>query len=98
MFCDNAIRVFEERDFFVGSYVWNMADFESANRDEGGVLLKNERTKAVLVKYFGKMLEDPRASMMENMTIDAMSKLKNLGMPQGMVAVLNRELNVIKKD
>lgn len=69
-----------------------------STRDKVGVLLKNELTKAVLVKYFGKMLEDPRASMMENMTIDAMSKLKNLGMPQGMVAVLNRELNVIKKD
>lgn len=69
-----------------------------STRDKIGVLLKNERAKAVLVKYFGKMLEDPRAAMMESMTIDALSKLKNLGMPQGMVAVLNRELNIIKKD
>lgn len=69
-----------------------------STRDKVGVLLKNEQTKAVLVKYFGKMLEDPRAAMMESMTIDAMSKLKNLGMPQGMLAVLNRELNVVKKD
>jgi len=35
-FCENAIRAFEERDFIVGSYVWNMADFGSENRDEGG--------------------------------------------------------------
>lgn len=35
-FCENAIRAFEERDFVVGSYVWNMADFGSENRDEGG--------------------------------------------------------------
>ena len=35
-FCDNAIRAFEERDFVMGSYVWNMADFGSENRAEGG--------------------------------------------------------------
>lgn len=69
-----------------------------STRDKIGTLLKNEQTKAVLKKYFGRMLEDPRAAMMESMTIDAMSKLKNLGMPQGMLTVLNRELNVIKKD
>lgn len=69
-----------------------------STRDKVGVLLKNEQARAVLEKYFGKMLEDPRASMIENMTIDAMSKLSNLGMPKGMTAVLNRALNVIKKD
>ena len=36
MFCNNAIRAFEERKFVIGSYVWNMADFGSENRDEGG--------------------------------------------------------------
>ena len=35
-FCNNAIRAFEERKFITGSYVWNMADFGSENRDEGG--------------------------------------------------------------
>ena len=35
-FYENAIRAFEERDFVVGSYVWNLADFGSENRDEGG--------------------------------------------------------------
>lgn len=35
-FCNNAIRAFEEREFVTGSYVWNMADFGSENRDEGG--------------------------------------------------------------
>lgn len=44
------------------------------------------------------MLDDPRRALMESMTIDAMSKLRNLGMPQGLVDVLNRELNKIPKD
>jgi len=35
-FCENAIRAFEEREFVTGSYVWNLADFGSENRDEGG--------------------------------------------------------------
>ena len=35
-FCHNAIRAFEEREFIIGSYVWNMADFGSENRNEGG--------------------------------------------------------------
>lgn len=35
-FCHNAIRAYEEREFVTGSYVWNMADFGSENRDEGG--------------------------------------------------------------
>ncbi len=35
-FCKNAIQAFEEREFVTGSYVWNMADFGSENRDEGG--------------------------------------------------------------
>lgn len=35
-FCNNAIQTFEEREFVTGSYVWNMADFGSENRDEGG--------------------------------------------------------------
>lgn len=43
LFCDNAIRAFEERAYFVGSYVWNMADFGSANRDEGGKTGLNQK-------------------------------------------------------
>ena len=35
-FCHNAIQAFEEREFVTGSYVWNLADFGSENRDEGG--------------------------------------------------------------
>lgn len=62
------------------------------------MLLKNPQAHAVLSKYFGRMLDDPRRALMESMTIDAMSKLRNLGMPQGLVDVLNRELNKIPKD
>lgn len=69
-----------------------------SSRDKVGVLLKNPQAHAVLSKYFGRMLDDPRRALMESMTIDAMSKLRNLGMPQGLVDVLNRELNKIPKD
>ena len=69
-----------------------------SSRDKMGVLLKNPQAHAVLSKYFGRMLDDPRRALMESMTIDAMSKLRNLGMPQGLVDVLNRELNKIPKD
>ena len=30
LFTDNALRSFEERPYFVGSYVWNLCDFGSA--------------------------------------------------------------------
>ena len=43
LFSDNALRAFEERDYFVGSYVWNMCDFGSANRDEGGKQGQNQK-------------------------------------------------------
>lgn len=62
-----------------------------------GDLLKNEQAKAVVMKYFGKFKSNPRFAMMEMMTIDAMAKLKNLGVPEGLTAILNKELNHIKK-
>ncbi len=36
LFCDNALRAVAERPWMVGSYVWAMFDFGSAQRDEGG--------------------------------------------------------------
>ena len=36
LFSDNALRTFEEKDFVLGGYVWNLFDFGSSNRDEGG--------------------------------------------------------------
>lgn len=36
VFCDNALRTFEQRDFLAGSFVWNLADFGSDIRDECG--------------------------------------------------------------
>ena len=43
LFTDNALRSFEERPYFVGSYVWNLCDFGSANRDEGGKQGQNQK-------------------------------------------------------
>lgn len=68
-----------------------------STRDKMGDLLKNEQTKAVIMKYFGKFMSNPRFAMVEMMTIDAMSKVKNLGIPEGLTAILNKELNQIKK-
>lgn len=68
-----------------------------STRDKMGDLLKNEQTKAVVMKYFGKFSTNPRFAMMEMMTIDAMAKVKNLGIPDGLTAILNKELNQIKK-
>ena len=49
------------------------------------------------MKYFGTMVEHPKFAMMKAMTLDAMGKLKNLGIPQELITVINKELNQIKK-
>ncbi|MDR6881692.1 glycoside hydrolase family 2 TIM barrel-domain containing protein [Bacillus sp. 3255] len=41
MFHHNALETFRERPFVLGGYVWNMFDFGSANRNEGGEKGKN---------------------------------------------------------
>ncbi|RAV04949.1 hypothetical protein [Paenibacillus sp. YN15] len=41
LFHHNALETFETRPFVLGGYVWNMFDFGSANRKEGGVSGKN---------------------------------------------------------
>lgn len=43
LFSDNALRAFSERDYVLGGYVWNMFDFGSSMRDEGGVKGKNQK-------------------------------------------------------
>ena len=40
---DNALKAFEEREYFIGSYVWNLCDFGSASRDEGGKQGQNQK-------------------------------------------------------
>lgn len=41
LFHDNAIKTINERPFVLGGYQWNMFDFGSNNRDEGGEKGKN---------------------------------------------------------
>lgn len=41
LFHRNALETFEARPFVLGGYVWNMFDFGSANRKEGGETGKN---------------------------------------------------------
>lgn len=43
LFSENAINAVEERSFMAGAYVWNMFDFGSAGRDEGGEKGKNQK-------------------------------------------------------
>lgn len=58
----------------------------------------NEEAKAVFKKFFGDMAEQPsRRLMMELMSIDSMSKIKQLNIPVELLAVINKELNVIPK-
>lgn len=42
-FLENAINAIEERKFMAGGYVWNMFDFGSAGRAEGGEKGKNQK-------------------------------------------------------
>jgi beta-galactosidase len=51
----NAIRTLEERAFMLGGYVWNMFDFGSANRNEGGVRGQNLKG---LVSFDRKLRKD----------------------------------------
>lgn len=51
----NAIKTFMKRDFVYGSYVWNMFDFGSDGRDEGG--LKGINAKG-LVSFDRKLKKD----------------------------------------
>ncbi|MDQ0914674.1 glycoside hydrolase family 2 protein [Paenibacillus sp. V4I5] len=41
LFHHNALETFDKRVFVLGGYVWNMFDFGSANRNEGGETGKN---------------------------------------------------------
>lgn len=43
LFSENAINAIEERPFMAGGYVWNMFDFGSAGRSEGGEKGKNQK-------------------------------------------------------
>lgn len=48
-------KIFEKRPFLWGTYVWNMFDFGSAIRDEGGVQGRNNKS---LVTYDRKIKKD----------------------------------------
>ncbi|MGE8080179.1 glycoside hydrolase family 2 protein [Peribacillus loiseleuriae] len=43
LFHDNALKTFAEREFVLGGYQWNMFDFGSDSRNEGGVKGKNQK-------------------------------------------------------
>lgn len=43
LFHNNALKTFEEREFVLGGYQWNMFDFGSDSRNEGGVKGKNQK-------------------------------------------------------
>lgn len=43
LYHETLLKIFNERDFLWGSYVWNFFDFGSAIRDEGGVKGRNNK-------------------------------------------------------
>src|SRR5699024_9212075 len=43
LFHDNVLKTIEAREFVLGGYQWNMFDFGSDSRDEGGVKGKNQK-------------------------------------------------------
>lgn len=68
-----------------------------STRDTIGVLLENEKTKSILVKYMEFLMTDARFLRAKNMTVDALFGLGGLALPKELALVLNRELNQIKK-
>lgn len=62
-------------------------------------LFENEQSKEVFQKYFDNMAEDARFSLMKGlMSIDSMSKISSFNIPKELINVINKELNVIKKN
>ena len=68
-----------------------------SSMDKLGEIMKHPKGEAIILKYFGEMVDHPKFAMMKVMTLDAMSKLKNLGIPKELILVINRELQQIKK-
>ena len=54
LFHDNALKTFDERPFVLGGYVWNMFDFGSDMRDEGGSKGKNQKGLVTLDRKMKK--------------------------------------------
>lgn len=54
LFSENAINAVEERSFMAGAYVWNMFDFGSAGRDEGGEKGKNQKGLVTIDRKINK--------------------------------------------
>ena len=65
--------------------------------DKLGDIMKNPDGEKIVLKYFGEMKDHPKFGMMKVMTLDAMGKLKNLGIPKELILVINKELQKIKK-
>jgi beta-galactosidase len=55
LFHNNALKTIEEREFVLGGYQWNMFDFGSAMRDEGGMKGINQKG---LVTFDRKVKKD----------------------------------------
>lgn len=65
--------------------------------DKLGDIMKNPDGEKIVLKYFGEMKDHPKFGMMKVMTLDAMGKLKNLGIPKELILVINKELQKIRK-
>jgi beta-galactosidase len=54
LFLNHALKTFDERPFVLGGYVWNMFDFGSDVRDEGGSKGKNQKGLVTLDRKIKK--------------------------------------------
>lgn len=90
------INWFERFDLTdTGEFHPNPDGYSSADRI--GDIMKHPDGEKIILKYFESMVQDPRFAMMKAMTLDAVGKLKNLGIPIELIRVMNKELNQIKK-
>ncbi|MBD2869096.1 glycoside hydrolase family 2 protein [Paenibacillus arenilitoris] len=61
-------------------------------------LLSNEKAREVYQKYFGERTDNPFFEVMKSvMSIEKMAQLAHFNIPPELLAVINRELNVIRK-
>jgi beta-galactosidase len=68
-----------------------------STRSTFGDLVKNEKTKAVLRKYMGKLDEHPMFAMTLGMTVEQVASMAKEVYTEKMMYMLNRDLTRIKK-
>ena len=66
-----------------------------STKDTLEVLLKDERSAAVVMKFLGPLLKDPRFRRAGEMSVSDLAKIPVLRLPKELVPAMDRELNQI---